>query len=68
MQNFSWATLFIKKDAKGENESDGQPKIQMRIILVLLHEEGRPVKKNREIELIKTCTGIVFLHVRKFRS
>ncbi len=51
MQNFSWATLFIKKDAKGENEADGQPEIQMRIILVLLHEESRPVK-NREIELI----------------
>ena len=51
MQNFSWANLFIKKDAQGENVTDGQPEIQMRIMFVLLHEEIRPVK-NRDIALI----------------
>ncbi len=65
MQNFSWAAFFIKKDAQGENVTDGQPEIQMRIIFVLLHEEIRPVK-NGEIELITRvlCSPS---HVRKFR-
>jgi hypothetical protein len=45
MQNFGWAALFIKKEAQGENVTDGHPEIQMRIILVLFHEESRPKQR-----------------------